>query len=43
LEAVKLLIDRGADTSLKDDRGKTAKEIATQAGQNEIASLLGSD
>ena len=37
---VKLLIERGADLSLKDDRGKTAANIARELGSERVARLL---
>jgi ankyrin repeat protein len=40
-QTVKLLLDRGADRGLKDDRGKTAAEIARDAKYSEVAELLG--
>ena len=39
-ETVKLLLARGADPALKDDRGKTAGEIARDAKHEEVAELL---
>jgi hypothetical protein len=39
-ETVELLLARGADASLKDDRGKTARQIATEAKHVEVANLL---
>jgi ankyrin repeat protein len=39
--AVRLLLDRGADPGRRDDRGKTAREIAGEAGHGEVAALLG--
>ena len=39
-ETVKLLVERGADISRKDDRGKTAGEIARDAKHAETAALL---
>jgi ankyrin repeat protein len=37
---VKLLIDRGAALDLKDDRGKTAADIASDLGDEQTAKLL---
>jgi hypothetical protein len=34
------LLDRGADRRVKDDRGKTAAEIARDAKYDELAELL---
>ena len=39
-ETAKLLLDRGADRARKDDRGKTAGEIARDARHVEVAGLL---
>jgi hypothetical protein len=39
-ETVELLIARGADAGLKDDRGKTARQIATEAKHDDVANLL---
>jgi ankyrin repeat protein len=39
-ECVRLLLDRGADPRLKDDRGKTARDIAQEQGFGETATLL---
>ncbi len=39
-EVVQLLIARGADASLRDDRGLTAREIAEQAGAKNVVSIL---
>ncbi|BCZ82462.1 hypothetical protein PTKU64_61370 [Paraburkholderia terrae] len=35
-----LLLARGADESLKDNRGMTAKDIAAQTQSNQVANLL---
>jgi ankyrin repeat protein len=35
-----MLLARGADPALKDDRGKTAAEIARDAKHEEVAALL---
>ena len=40
LPTVELLLQRGADASARDDRGKTALDIATDEHQPEIASRL---
>ena len=37
---VTLLLERGADASLKDDEGSTAKDWAEQRGQDAVADLL---
>ena len=39
-DCVRLLLERGADRALKDDRGKTAAEIAREQGYAEVAALL---
>ena len=39
-DAVKLLLSRGADRGLKDDRGLTALEMARQGGHGAVAGLL---
>jgi len=36
IEAVKLLLSRGADTGVRNDWGQTAKEIAQIGGKHEI-------
>ena len=41
VEAVKLLLARGARRDLRDDRGLTAAEIARQVGQNAVVAALG--
>lgn len=41
--AVKLLMSRGANADLKDDRGKTALDIAHEAGNKEVEALLAKD
>ena len=40
LEVVKILLEAGADPSLKDVDGDTAESFATQNGHNEVAGLL---
>jgi hypothetical protein len=40
IESVRLLLERGADPSLKDDRGKTAADIAAEQGHQAVAQLL---
>lgn len=40
LDAVKLLLDRGADRSLRDNEGKAAKDIALEASHHDVAVLL---
>jgi uncharacterized protein len=39
-QVVALLLEKGADRSIKDPRGRTALEIAQQSGYDEIAALL---
>jgi hypothetical protein len=39
-DCVRLLLERGADRALKDDRGKTAADIAREQGYAELAALL---
>jgi ankyrin repeat protein len=36
-DAVRLLLERGAERDLRDDRGLTAAEIARQTNHNDIA------
>jgi ankyrin repeat protein len=38
--AAKLLVERGADRSLRDDRGKTAAEIAREGNFVALARML---
>jgi len=40
LDAVKLLLARGARRDLRDDRGLTAAEIARGAGQSAVVAAL---
>ena len=40
VDAVKLLLARGARPDLRDDRGLTAREIASQAGHIAVAAIL---
>ncbi|GMK59316.1 hypothetical protein CspeluHIS016_0703310 [Cutaneotrichosporon spelunceum] len=40
VEAVKLLLDRGADKSILDPDGQTAHDLATVSGRDEIIPLL---
>ena len=40
IETVQLLLDRGADQSLADDRGRTPLMIAAARGHAEIVALL---
>jgi hypothetical protein len=40
LPTVELLLQRGADAQARDDRGKTALDIATDERQTEIARRL---
>jgi ankyrin repeat protein len=41
VSTVKLLLERGARSDLRDDRGLTALEMARQAGHSVIVELLG--
>jgi ankyrin repeat protein len=38
--AVQLLLDEGADTQMKNDRGMTAADFAQRAGRQDAARLL---
>lgn len=40
IDIIKLLMDNGADKSLKDNRGKTAYDYAIEEGNLELAELL---
>lgn len=40
VHSVKLLVDKGAKTSLKDAEGATAREIATLAGHDNCVAAL---
>ena len=40
IEVVRLLLERGADASLKNSQGKTALDYAVEAGHEQIAVLL---
>ncbi len=40
VEVVDALIEAGASTDLEDDEGKTAKELALDAGHREVAAVL---
>ena len=40
LECVKLLLERGADPVLRDDRGKTAADIAREQGYPDVVAAL---
>jgi len=40
LECIKLLLERGAEPNLRDDRGKTAADIAREQGYQDVAALL---
>ncbi len=40
IKAVKLLRSRGADPSIKDSLGRTAREVAAEKGHDECARLL---
>jgi ankyrin repeat protein len=37
---VQLLLQRGANKALKDDRGKTAADIARELGHKEVVAVL---
>lgn len=39
-EAVKMLVDAGAKTNIKDDKGKTALKVAKEKGNKKIIDLL---
>jgi ankyrin repeat protein len=39
-ETVEVLLKSGADASLRDDRGKTAADIAAEAAHGEVADRL---
>ena len=40
LEAVKLLLEKGADINIRDNGGKTALMFASEKGRSEIIKLL---
>jgi len=40
VDTVNLLLERGADKSIKDNTGKTAYDYATEEGNREVAELL---
>lgn len=40
LETVRLLLERGARSDLRDDQGLSAADIAGQAGQPAVVALL---
>jgi ankyrin repeat protein len=40
VETVRLLLQRGADSALTDDRGKNAQQMARDAGHAAVAELL---
>jgi hypothetical protein len=40
IEAVKVLLDAGARTDLKDDRGKTAADIARELKHDDVVRLI---
>jgi ankyrin repeat protein len=40
LGIVELLLERGADTSIKDDDGRTAYQLALRQGHRKVADLL---
>jgi ankyrin repeat protein len=37
---VKVLLERGANARMKDDRGKTAADIAAEQGHQAVAEVL---
>jgi len=39
-KTVKYLLDNGADPSLKDNRGKTARDIAADTGHLDVRKVL---
>ena len=39
-DTVQLLLDRGADPRLRDDRGKSALDIARETGHADVVELL---
>ena len=39
-EVVRLLLEHGADASLRDDRGKTALELAEESGHFGVAEFI---
>ena len=39
-DTVQLLLQRGANKALKDDRGKTAADIARELGHKEVVAVL---
>jgi len=42
IEIIRLLLDKGADTSATTDKGETALELATHKGHAEAIKLLSS-
>ena len=40
VETLRLLLDKGANARLRDNRGKTAFEIASEGGYGDAAKLL---
>ncbi|KAL2758679.1 hypothetical protein ACRALDRAFT_2058014 [Sodiomyces alcalophilus JCM 7366] len=40
LEAVRLLLDHGADPTIKDNKGRTALEYAVKAGHSDVVKVL---
>ena len=40
VQTLRLLIERGADASATDDRGRDAAELADEAGHSEVAEIL---
>jgi hypothetical protein len=42
-DTVRLLLEKGADPNLKDNRGKTARQIAADAKHREVVEILGKE
>ena len=40
ISAIKVLLDHGADKTIKDDNGKTAYDYAVENGNTELAEVL---
>jgi len=40
METLRLLLDKGADPQLRDNRGKTALQMASEEGHEDAAKLL---
>ena len=43
VEVVEFLVSRGVDLSARDKAGKTAQDLAEEAGYNDIAKILNTD